>query len=133
MVSILPVLDKVNLDFLNTDCMLENPLLSEAEQCACFGIKYPQEIDLEFSTLPQHLTKPGIHDVYMLSNTTRYDKDVNIMDFVNFPLQFGGYPLSCHQISGEDVTIFYDEFFQREKMVKALAREEWSFSWLDLL
>ena len=130
MVSILPVLDKVNLDLLNTDCMLENPLLSDAEQCACFEIKYPREIDLEFAALPQHLTKPGIHDVYILKNTTHLDKDMTISDFVNFPARFGGYPLSCHQISGENVQIFYDEFFQKKKMAEALGRDQWTFSWL---
>ena len=135
MVSILPVLDKVNLNFLDTDCMLENPLLSDAERCACFGIKYPQEIDLEFSALPQHLSRAGIQDIYVLRNSTRFDKDLNIMNFVKFRSEMGDYPLSCHQMSGENIGIFrYDEFFQEEKMTELLTRgDSWSFSWFVIL
>lgn len=135
MVRILPVLDKMNLNFLDTDCMLENPLLSDVEGCACFGIKYPQEIDLNFSVLPQHLARAGIQDIYVLRNSTQFNMDFNIMKFVNFPSQMGGYPPSCYQMSGENIGIFkYDEFFQEEKMMQLLTRgDSWSFSWLVAL
>ncbi len=135
MVSILPVLDKVNLNFLNTDCMLENPLLSDVERCACFGIKYPVEMELNFSVLPQHLTRAGIQDVYVLRNATQFDTNLSIMNFVNFPSQSGGYPLSCHEMSGENIGIFrYEEFFQKETMTRLLKRgDSWSFSWLVIL
>ena len=135
MVKILPVLDKVNLNFLDTDCMLENPLLDDIDQCACFGIKYPKDVDLGFLALPQQLTRPGIKDVYVLHNSAKFDVDLNIMKLINFPSEAGGYPLACHEVASENIGLYrYEDLYQEEKMKKLLNRSDsWSFSWLVIL
>lgn len=116
MVTILPWFDEVGMDFLNTDCMLENPLLSDVEKCPCFRIKYPEEFVLNTSVLPQYLTESEVLGVYVLRNISQFDY-FSIMSFVEFPSLNGGfYPLSCHQVSGVSRGIYrYDDFFEKRK------------------
>lgn len=131
LVTILPYMNQVGLDFLNTDCMLENPLLSGVEGCACFRNKYPKELVLNDSVLPPHILQSELLNVYVLRNISQFD--FSIMDFVQFPsLNGGGYPSSCHEIAGINSEIYrYDEFYHEEKMRRLTNKQNsWTFSWL---
>ena len=122
----------MGLDFLNTDCMLENPFLSGVEGCACFRIKYPQELVLNSSVLPPSVTQSGLLDVYVLRNVSQYPGNFSLEDFTSFPSLNGGmYPVSCHEISGVDSKMYrYDEFYHPQKMTKFLRdKNPWAFSW----
>lgn len=132
LVTILPYLNQVGLDFLNTDCMLENPLLSGVEGCPCFRIKYPRELVLNSSVLPLDIIQSELLDVFVLRNVSQLH-NFSIMDFVQFPsLNEGNYPLSCHEMAGVNSQIYsYEEFYHQEKMTKLLKDQKaWAFSWL---
>lgn len=136
MVGVIPLLDKVGMDFLNTDCMLENPLLTSQEGCACFRIKYPREEFLNNSHLPPHLTQNDVLDVYILRNSTQFDADFSLSKFIQFPSKHNGmHPFSCHEISGLDKGMYgSDEFYQEAKMMELLSNGiPWSFSWYVIM
>lgn len=134
MVSVIPYLDDIGLDFLNTDCMLENPLLSNAEKCICARVKYPLEVNLNYSNLPSYITNSSeVFNVYVLRNVTKFDSKFDIFKFINFASSNGGkYPLACNEIPGQDSAIYkYDEFFMPDKMSSILNKSEnsWTFGW----
>ncbi len=139
MVTIIPYLDAVGMDFLNTDCMFENPLLSSTEKCACFNIKYCKEMFMNSSSLPSEIINFGDHDVldvYLLRNLTQFQDNFTIDTFIKFPLSNEGiHPLVCHQVIGENLGIHvYDELFNEDMLSNALNNgNAWSFSWLVLL
>lgn len=133
MVTILPYMDQVGMDFLNTDCMLENPFLDNIEKCACFRTKYPKEVVINESTLPLYAIEHEGLDVHVFKNASQFPSDLSIMEFVEFPsLNGGSYPLSCHEVHGENAAIYrYDQFYQKKKMTQLLkGKTSWSFSWL---
>ena len=133
MVTVLPYMDQVGMDFLNTDCMLENPFLGNVEKCTCFRTKYPKEVVLSDSTIPLDAIEHEGLDVHVLRNASQFPSDLSIMEFVQFPsLNGGNYPLSCYEIHGENTAIYrYDQFYQKDKMTRLLkGKGSWNFSWL---
>ena len=132
MVTVLPYLDQVGLNFLNTDCMLENPLFRGVQGCPCFRIKYPKEITINNSVWSNHVAESELLDVYVLRNITQFDEDFSLMNFVDFPSQNGGrYPHVCREMSVENSKIYqYDELYHKDKMA-SLSNDttSWSFFW----
>ena len=120
------------MDFLNTDCMLENPSLSHPDGCPCFRIKYPKEVTLNDSSLPTYMTEGDVLDVYVVRNMTKFDPDLTISSFVDFPsAYFGRFPMVCNEIIGPNSELFrYDDFFVEASLKKVLSQDKpWSFSW----
>lgn len=125
-------MDRFGMDFLNADCMLENPILAPLDGCPCFRIKYATEMTLNSSSLPSNLTQNDLVDVYVLRNVSQFEHDFSIDKLTNFPSMNGGaYPSVCSEMAGENEGMYrYDEFYQEKTMTKLLSdKNAWSFSW----
>ena len=120
------------MDFLDTDCMLENPLLNDTETCPCFKIKHTQEIFLNDSFLPPYVKNVDVFNILVLRNVTKFTSNFSIETFSNFPsLNNGNFPWACSEMSIEDRGIYkYEEFFDENKMNMLIHNgKTWSFSW----
>ena len=137
MVKVLPYLDTIGMDFLSTDCMLENPLLNTTESCPCFRIKYPLESISNGTGIPPYMIHSNvILDVHVLRNCTQFEPDFCIENFIMFPLSNGGNrPWICHEMTGESSRMFrYDHFFSMDRMSNIFHKENsWTASWLVIL
>ena len=130
--AVIPYLAMLHLDFLNTDCLLPNPLRVGLDGCPCFNIKHPVEIVSNHSQIPAYLLEPGVLDVYVLKNYTLLDTKFSIATLVDFPsLHDGIKPLSCMEMAFEDAPLYVSyEFYDHKKVYKALSsKKSWSFAW----
>lgn len=130
-IAALPYLQVVGLDVFQ-DCIVENPLLNETQQCPCLRIKQPIELDLNGLVIPDFVLADQ-NGVYVLRNGMKLNEVQSIWEQIqNFHVIHGNNPPACAEIGQEDQKgpVFYRQLFDKEQMYNyLLSNESWSFLW----
>ncbi len=132
-VTMVPYLKAVGYDFFKNDCLLPNPIISDAESCPCLYIRESVELELNQThrAMPEGILSVPNHNVYVLRNAVEGLADLSLDVFEYYQDRL--IPDMCFEMQGdgEGGLQGMTELFNTSTVDKYLdeAKQPWTYNW----
>ena len=129
--SVLPYMRAIGLDIFATDCLIENPLLSDAQSCPCLSIKEAIELELNHTHMfiPKDIFTIPNHNIYVVKNAVDMS-GFSLTLFERFRNKM--IPDTCFEMTSDQSKGVQriTDLFNSEAVERYLdVQESWSFTW----